>query len=113
MRKKDEERGIARERIGILLSMAKKHAREEMQLSRRYVELSKRIGMRYNVPLGKEAKRAFCRNCLSYMIPGANCKIRTSRNKQAVSVICLACGHISYFPYIREKKKRKEANKEP
>ncbi len=112
MRKKDEERSIARERIGILLSLAKKHAREEMQLSRKYVELAKRIGMRYNVPLGKEAKRAFCRNCLSYLIPGANCKIRTSRKKQAVSATCLACGHITYFAYIKEKRRRKEINKE-
>ena len=43
---------IAGERIDILLGLAGKEAKKHPERARRYVELARKIGMRYNVRLG-------------------------------------------------------------
>ncbi|MBI2674850.1 MAG: ribonuclease P [Candidatus Aenigmarchaeota archaeon] len=108
MGKKDDEKAIAKERIAILFELGKKCAKKEPKLAARYVLLAKKIGMRYNVSLGRESKKLFCRNCFAYFVPGANCRVRTLSDKQSVSIKCLSCNFQAYFPYIKEKMKRKE-----
>jgi len=99
---------IARERISILFREAGKEFRKHPERSKRYVELAKKIGMRYNVRIAKNLKRRFCSRCSSYLKPGVNCRVRTSESKQAVTVTCLACGFVSRHPYIREKRNIKQ-----
>jgi len=106
--KPDKWRRIARERIRILFEEADKAFKEHPERSKRYVELAKKIGMRYNVRIPRELKRKFCKKCLSYLKPGVNCRIRTRRDKQAVIVTCLVCGHVSRHPYIKEKQNIKQ-----
>jgi ribonuclease P protein subunit RPR2 len=53
---------IARERIEILFSEAKKAPDD---LGRRYMRLAKKIGMRYNVKLGPQKKKLFCKHCFT------------------------------------------------
>jgi ribonuclease P protein subunit RPR2 len=93
---------LARERMQILLSLAEDEAHAHPERSKRYVELAKRIGMRYNVRM-KGTKR-FCRKCSSLLVPGVTCRIRARKGRQAVVTTCLKCGAISRRPYIREKK---------
>jgi ribonuclease P protein subunit RPR2 len=102
---------IAKERIGILFSLAGKEFREHPERSKRYVELARKIGMRYNVRLTKEMKMRFCRKCLSYLKPGVNSRIRTNKDRQAVVLTCLECGHVSRYPYKEEKKINKKVRK--
>lgn len=94
---------IARERIAILFDQAEREFRKHPERSRRYVELARKIGMRYNVRLTKGMRMRFCGKCLSYLKPGVNCRIRSRKDKQAVVVTCGVCGHVSRYPYIREK----------
>ena len=62
-RKKPEyQTKIAKERIEILFSEAEKAPAE---LACRYIKLAKKIGMRYNVKLGPERKRLFCKYCFT------------------------------------------------
>ena len=93
---------LARERMQILLSLAEAEAATHPERSKRYVELAKKIGMRYNVRL-KDTKR-FCRKCSSPLVPGVSCRIRSRKDRQAMVTTCLKCGAISRRPYIREKK---------
>jgi ribonuclease P protein subunit RPR2 len=94
---------IARERISILFKQAEKEFKKHPERSKRYVELAKKIGMRYNVRIPKNLRRRFCKKCFSYLKPGVNCRVRTSKSRQSVVVTCLVCGFVSRQPYIREK----------
>jgi ribonuclease P protein subunit RPR2 len=90
---------IARERIQILFTLAEKEFRKHPERARRYVELARKIGLRYNVRLPKELKRKFCKNCYSLLIPGISSKIKLDSKKKAVSIICLKCNRIYRYPY--------------
>ena len=94
---------IARERIRILFDLAEKEFGRHPGRSKRYVELARKIGMRYNVRLTKGMKMRFCPKCLSYLKPGVNCRVRTKKDRQAVILTCLGCGFVSRYPYIKEK----------
>ncbi|MCK4335183.1 MAG: ribonuclease P [Candidatus Aenigmarchaeota archaeon] len=94
---------IAKERIKILFDQAGKEFKKHPERSKRYVELARKMGMRYNVRLTKEMKMRFCKKCFSYLKPGVNCRVRTRRDKQSVVLTCLDCGFVSRYPYIREK----------
>lgn len=93
-----QEKKIAKERITTLFDEAKKASlREEMKDSDRYVELARKIGMRYNVSIPSEFRRRFCKDCYSYMLPGKTCRVRV-RDKMVVS-LCENCGHVNRLSY--------------
>ncbi len=99
------ERRIARERIEILMQLAGEVFHRDPKLARRYVELARRIAMRYNVRFPKRWKRFFCKACGSFLVPGVNMRVRCT--KQRVVITCLECGKVKRIPYVREKKARK------
>jgi len=112
MRRKPEAwKKIAKERIRILFDLAEEVIEKHPERSKRYVELARKIGMRYNVRIPKDLKRKFCKKCLSYLKPGVNCRVRTSEGKQAVIITCLECGEVARYPYIKEKKIIKKREK--
>ena len=96
---------IAKERIGILVSLAEKEVKKHPERTERYVELARRIGMRYNVRMGKETKIRICKECSSFLIPGYNCTVRTRKDKQSLIVTCNKCGAVKRYPYAKEKGK--------
>lgn len=108
MRKHREEisvRKIAAERIDILLNLAEKNLKEDVEISRRYVELARKIGMRYNVQLPREKKRWMCKKCNLLLKPGLNCRVRIS-GSGGISrlVICDRCGLARKFPISSQNK---------
>jgi ribonuclease P protein subunit RPR2 len=103
-RKKPETwKKIAEERIKILFEEAEREFSKHPERSKRYVELARKIGMRYNIKL-KAYRKKFCRKCNAYLKPGVNCRIRLRDNKKAIVQTCLECGNTSRHPYIKEKK---------
>jgi len=84
---------IARERISILFKEAA--ASSDAALARRYMQLAKKIGMRYNVRLGK-LKRRFCKNCYSYF-SSKNSRIRFKNG--TISIKCLSCNSVKRIRY--------------
>ncbi len=85
---------IARERIAILFDLAEKEFRKHPERAQRYIELARKIGMRYNVRLTKEQKRKFCKNCNSLLIPGLTSTIRIDRKRGLIIIKCLKCNKI-------------------
>ena len=86
-RKKPEAwKKIAKERIAILFHQAEGEFEKHPERSKRYVELARKIGMRYNVRLAKEMKMRFCGECLSYLKPGVTSRVRARKDRQAVVV---------------------------
>lgn len=97
------ERRIALERMEILFHQAEREALQARSArARRYVDLARRIGMRYNVRVPAEFKRRFCKACLAYLLPGVNARVRVGRGR--IVVTCTGCGAIQRLPYREEQK---------
>ena len=106
------ERRIALERMEILFHQAEREALQgRAPRARRYVDLARRIGMRYNVRVPPEFKRRFCKACLAYFLPGVNARVRVGRGRLVVT--CLGCGAIQRLPYREERKAARVARKAP
>jgi ribonuclease P protein subunit RPR2 len=88
---------IAMERIELLMREADKAALQgRLPMADRYVELARRIGMRYNVRVPRAAKRRFCRGCYGYLLPGVTSRTRLKRGR--VVTTCTQCGHVMRMP---------------
>ncbi len=106
--KPEYQERIARERIRNLLKQAKAVFKESPELAHRYAGLARRISLRYNIRLPRELKRQICKKCHKYLFPGSNSQVRTRKEKQAVIIKCLECGHIMRFPYRKGKPKPRD-----
>ena len=95
-KRNDKEKKIAVERIKKLFGLADDIFNEDKKLANRYVEIARKIAMRYNVRIPKELKRRFCKYCYSYLKPGINCVVRVG--KKEIRYHCLECGRIMRFP---------------
>jgi ribonuclease P protein subunit RPR2 len=101
---REAERDIAKERMEILLHLAMKTVRKDPKLTRRYVELARRIGMRSQVTIPREYKRMICKNCGILLVPGFNCRVRTRPDGGTrVVITCLDCGCHKRYPTTKEK----------
>lgn len=91
-----------------LLALAEQEIRaDNMDRGKRYVRLATRIGTRTNTPMPKNF--LYCRRCLSPLVPGRNCRVRTRSNRVVVN--CLECGAIRRTPFVREKRERMKCRK--
>jgi len=93
--KPPEEIKIAKERIQILFHEAEKMIKEDKKLANRYIQLARKIGMRYNLRLSPQLKRKICRKCKSYLYPGIT--VRLSTKEGSLRIKCLTCGNISRY----------------
>jgi ribonuclease P protein subunit RPR2 len=89
---------IAEERIEILLNLAKK-AIDKPERSKKYVELARKIGKRYNVRLRKEQKMGVCKKCNQILISGKTSEVKTDLEKKVIIIKCTNCGNIYIQPY--------------
>ncbi len=95
------ERRIALERMEVLFGLAEKEAlQSHAGRARRYVDLARRLGMRYNVRVPSAFKRRFCKECLAYLVPSVNARVRVGRGR--VVVTCLSCGAVQRLPFRAE-----------
>lgn len=79
---------IAKERIELLFGEAKNSSDKSLQ--KRYMKMAKKLGMRYNVRLGKR-KKMFCKKCYCYF--GSTVRRRLKNGK--LTIECPDCGHIT------------------
>jgi ribonuclease P protein subunit RPR2 len=87
----------AHERIHDLFSLAESEARRSPNnLSRRYVLLARRIGMRYNVRLLREYRDLYCRGCSALWVEGGSVRTRLRAGRRTQT--CLECGRVRRIP---------------
>lgn len=99
MKKPQWMKKIAKERINILFQQAEKEFKKHPERSNRYIELARKISMKYQVKIPKKLRRRFCHKCYKFLMPGENCKIRTKSKKEKHLVIkCLECGNKMRIP---------------
>ena len=104
---------IIRERIARLFQLAEENAETHPDRAKRYVELARKLSMKNKTPIPREWKRRFCKKCGAFWIPGKNVVVRTKPRPQPhVEYICLECGARYRYPYLREKLKGMEDEKQ-
>jgi ribonuclease P protein subunit RPR2 len=103
---------IARQRIDILFGLAEKEAKTNPNLSRRYVELARKIAMSAKTPFPRQYRRVVCKNCNSMLVHGYNCRVRIQQKREPhVVVTCLNCGkQIRYMLNKKEHKVNEQQN---
>ncbi len=99
--KPSQERKIASERIEKLFSEAEASFKDDFKLSDRYVEMARKISMKFKVRIPSSLKRRFCKHCHAYLKQGVNCRVRLSA-KQVV-YHCDACNRFMRFGYRKKK----------
>ncbi len=96
-KKPEKQQRLAKERIDILFEQAKKVFEKEPELADRYVELARKIAMKYKVKIPSRLKRQFCKHCYKFLIPGNNCRVRLYRGK--LVYYCHNCKNFFRMPY--------------
>lgn len=99
------QREIALERIKTLFKEAREVFKKDKNLANRYVELARKIAMKYKVRIPSELQKQFCKHCYKFLMPDVNCRIRLKDGK--VVYYCLECKKYMRFPYTKEKKAKK------
>ncbi len=97
--KPDWQQKIAKERIEILLNLAEKEFKKHFERSKRYVELARKLGLRYNVRLTKDQKNKFCKKCFTLLKPGMTSKVRLDEKTKTIAIKCEKCNTIYRQPY--------------
>jgi ribonuclease P protein subunit RPR2 len=92
---------VAKERIEILITKAREMVEEDKDLSRRYVDLARRISERAKVRIPSELKKYLCKECGMALIPGRNAKVRLHARNTGIVITCLECGAMKRFPVTR------------
>jgi len=90
---------ITKERIERLFSLAKEDFKNNPNRSKKYIELARKIGKRYNVRLTKKQKRSFCKKCNQLLIPSRTSTFDLDSEKKVITIKCLNCGNIYRYPY--------------
>src|SRR5436853_7142641 len=90
---------VARERIEILLRQAAALLPQDVELSKQYAGLAKKISRRTKVRIPQEKKRCLCKNCGQPLVPGRNARIRLRPVNSRIIISCLGCGAIRRYPY--------------
>lgn len=101
---------IASERITILFQEAQKAFPSHPDRSNRYVQLARKIGMKYRVSIPPQLKRKLCKHCHSYLRPGASARVRLDTKNRTKIITCLNCNKITRIPYGTNKNRKKRAN---
>ncbi len=97
---------IALERINILFKLAKENYNCRRDLSRRYVELAKKIAMRSRIRMPENINRQICKKCYTMLIPSVSSLIRIKpRREPHISITCLNCGAIKRIPLKKRSRK--------
>lgn len=98
------QKTIARNRINKLFIMAEQNAlSDRLNLANRYVELARKISMRYLVSIPKEHKRKFCKHCYQYLLPTVTSRIRIKGGK--LVIYCHNCKKYTRIPLKNNRKK--------
>lgn len=101
---------IAKERIDILFRLAEEEGRKKnFKRANRYVNLARKIGMRYNVRIPKEFRLRMCKHCSSYLLPPMSCRVRLQRKH--IAITCLNCNTVTRRPFLKEMRRWRSRRK--
>jgi ribonuclease P protein subunit RPR2 len=83
---------IASERIAKLFEQAELSFKEHPELSKRYVEMARKLSTRYKVRFNSSQKKLSCKKCNAYLKDGINSRVRLEHGRLVQT--CLECKNI-------------------
>jgi len=86
---KAQQRKIALFEVENILNKAKENFDNKPDLAHKYAKKARRLALKYKLKLPLKLKRKICKNCLCYLVPGKNLRVRTNRGH--VVYYCLNC----------------------
>lgn len=93
----ESTRDVATERIERLASLARAAARVgDLDCSREYVRLARRIAERQRLSLPRRFRRFTCDRCDAWLVPGKNARVRL---QDGHVVVTCDCGAMARYPY--------------
>ena len=92
-----EQQKLALEEIIAILSKAREAFNKKPELSHKYAKKARRTALKYKLKLPLSLKRRICKNCHSFLVPGKNLRVRTTRGH--VTYYCLECKHFMRVGY--------------
>ena len=95
-KKNQQQMKIAQERINFLFREAKKCFKHDAKKSDYYVKIARRTAMKYKIRLDSSLKKQFCKKCLNFLVPGANCRVRI--HKSRLIYYCNSCKNVMRHP---------------
>ncbi|MCD6484859.1 MAG: ribonuclease P [Candidatus Odinarchaeota archaeon] len=105
-KKQEFIKDIAFQRIEKLFHYALSTVKTDVELSRKYVLLARKIAMRARVHIPRTYRQMFCKKCNTILIPGFNARVRLRQNRfSRITLTCLSCGNIVRYP-LKLKKNR-------
>ncbi len=96
-KQKDWSKDMAYQRILRLFELAHTVFEKHPCRSNRYVQLARKIGMRYRVRMPPEFKRQICKHCHTYLVQGVNARTRLQGTH--IATTCTSCGKQMRLPY--------------
>src|SRR3989338_5039250 len=92
-----EQQKLALSEIMAILNKAKGVFGEKPELSHKYAKKARRTALKYKLKLPLSLKRRICKNCFSFLVPGKNLRVRTTRGH--ITYYCLNCKKFMRFGY--------------
>jgi len=96
-KQKDWSKDMAFQRMIRLFELARIEFEKNPARSNRYVQLARKIGMRYRVRMPQEFKRQICKHCHAYLVQGVTARTRLQGTH--IATTCTSCGKQMRFPY--------------
>ena len=94
---------IAGKRIEKLFKLAEEELKKgNLDRTRRYIYLARKIGTKCQYTLPKELKKKFCKKCNMLLIPGISCETKLNKTTKTMDIKCFNCSNIKRCPYGKE-----------
>lgn len=95
---KKNQKQIALKRIKALFELAYNKATDEnFELADRYINIARKISMKYLVPIPNKYKRSLCKHCYCYLLPYVNSRVRIKNGK--IIIFCNNCEKYTRIPF--------------
>ena len=86
--------------IAAILNKAREVFDTKPDLAHKYAKKARRIALKYKLKLQPNLRRRICKNCFSFLVPGKNLRVRTTRGH--VTYYCLECRKFMRFGYKKK-----------
>ena len=97
---KKQQQKLALTEITAILTKAREVFDEKPDLAHKYAKKSRRMALKYKLRIPSNLRRRVCKNCFSFLVPGKNLRVRTTRGH--VTYYCLNCKKFMRFGYKKK-----------
>ncbi len=92
-----EQQELAERAVDKYFKAAERFFKEDKETANDCAREARRVAMKFKVRIPSKYKRRFCKKCLSYLVPGVNCRVRL--HKKNVITYCFKCKNVMKVGY--------------